>query len=125
MPAYGFVVYFQQGATSIQLPRPEQGNTERYDFSRINRRSRGGDLILFRDEQWPKTKTLTVTFNWLSEAQKQAMLAFMQQTVGQTVVYVDHYGYTWDGFIMSPAAQVTQESLNNKSLTIDFQGVRR
>jgi hypothetical protein len=123
-PVQNFV-YFQQGSTSIAFPRPEPGNVLRFDFSRINRRSRGGDLILFRDEQWPKTKTHTLTFNWLSEIQKQQLLTFMQNTIGQIVVYVDHYGYTWDGFIMTPAAQFTQESLNNKSVTLDFQGVRR
>jgi hypothetical protein len=117
------VVYFEQTPLSIQLPRPEIGNNERFDFSRINRRSRGGDLILFRDEQWPKTKTLTLTFAWLSEFQKHEILDFMQKTIGQEIVYIDHYGRTWDGFIMTPAAPVTQQSLNDLSLTLDFQGI--
>lgn len=118
------IVVFSQGTTNIELPRPEIGNTERYDFTRINRRSRGGDLIVFRDEQWPKTKTLAITFNWLTENQKQDILSFMQTTVGQQVNFQDHYGNTWLGFIMTPANKVTQESRNNKSLSLEFQGVK-
>lgn len=122
MAVMRYVVTIEQGDTVITLPRPEYGNAERFDFSRINRRSRGGDLILFRNEQWPRTKTLSLTFNWLSEQQKQQMLAFMQATIGQRVIYRDHYGNVWLGFIMTPAAEVVQESLNNKALTLDFQG---
>jgi hypothetical protein len=117
-----YVVSFEQGATVIQMPRPEIGNVERFDFTRVNRRSRGGDLILFRNESWPKTKTLSLTFNWITDLQKQQILNFMQATIGQRVTYRDHYGSTWLGFIMTPAAQVVQESLNNQAITLDFQG---
>lgn len=118
-------VMFSQGSIIIKLPRPELGNQERFDFTRINRRSRGGDLIVYRDNQWPRTKTLTLTFAWLSEAQKQSILSFIQSTVGQEVSYADHYGNTWNGFIMTPTNKVVQESLNNKTLSLEFQGVKQ
>lgn len=117
--------YLQFGATNIQLPRPEYGNNKKFDFSRINRRSRGGDLIIFRDEEWPKTVTLNMSFHWLKETQKVQLLQFMYDTLGKQVVFLDHYGNTWDGYIMTPSAQIVQESINNKTLNIDFQGVKR
>jgi hypothetical protein len=115
-------VHFIKDGQDIRLPRPEYGNGKRLDFTRINRRSRGGDLIVYRDPQWPKTKTLTLTFAWLTEAQKQALLSFLHQFLATPVQYHDHYGDVWEGIIMTPAANIVQESLNNLTVTLDFQG---
>lgn len=115
-------VYFLAGSTTITLPRPEIGNTKRLDFTRINRRSRGGDLIVFRDPSWPKTITLALTFNWLKETDKTVLFQFMLDNLGKEVEYRDHYGKVWDGFIMTPTAQVTRESKNNRTITLEFQG---
>lgn len=124
-PAPDASVQFIYDGITIALPRPEIGNTLTLNFTRVNRRTRGGDLVIYSDEQWPKTKTLNLTFAWLKPEQKTALLKMMQDTVGRELVYEDHYGFVWDGFIMTPAAKVTQESLNNKQVSIDFQGVRR
>jgi hypothetical protein len=110
---------------TLTLPRPELGNAKRFDFTRINRRSRGGDLILYRDEIWPRTKTLILSFTWLPEQQITDILLFLKATLGRSIVYNDHYGKVWNGFIMTPATQIVFESRNNRSITIEFQGVEQ
>lgn len=120
----GNFVYLESldGIPSIKLNRPEYGNVLRLDMTRINRRSRGGDLIVFREESWPKTKTLVLTFAWISDNSKRLLLKFFKDYLGQKVRYIDHLGFTWEGFIMTPAAQIIQNSRNDKNVSIEFQG---
>lgn len=109
-------------SVSIRLPRPEYGNIKKLDMTRINRRSRGGDLIVYSDSIWPKTKTLSLTFSWLSSKTVEELKQFFQQFLGKEIKYFDHLGFIWLGYIMSPAAQVIQQGRNDKTISIEFQG---
>lgn len=117
-------VRFTFAALSVELPRPELENGLRLDFTRINRRTRGGDLVVFADSAWPKTKTLTLRFMFYGETKAENVRSFLKQTLGKQVQYEDHYGATWQGLIMTPAAEIVQENRFLKSVALEFQGMR-
>ena len=117
-------VSFSYGGITLTLPKPDMGDGDKFDFTRINRRSRGNTLIIYRDPVWPKTRTLSLTFSWLNESQVYSILDFLELTLGKEIQYVDHREVTWNGFIMTPAAQLTQTSRPDLAITLDFQGVK-
>lgn len=117
-------VRFVFGSTTLHLPRPQPANTQRFDFTRINRRTRGGDLILYSSPMWPKTKTLGMQFILYGENRAQEVLQFLELTAGKRVNFFDHYGNTWLGFIMTPTSQIVQDDRMSKSINIEFQGVK-
>lgn len=125
LPVYVAVdksVTFTFGSTILTLPKPDMNNADKFDFNRINRRSRGNTLIVYRDPTWPKTRTLSLSFSWIKENKLYEILSFLDLTLGREVFYIDHHGVQWKGIIMTPAAQLTQESSANIGLVLEFQG---
>lgn len=98
----------QYGDTVIVLPSPNFGNSERLSFTRINRKTRGGDLMVFRDQAWPKDDILTYEFDHLSEPIAQSLLRFFAQTLGRDVTLTDHESRKWIGYVLTPGQDVLQ-----------------
>jgi len=62
----------------IYLRGPELGNVDQFNTQRINRESRGGHLVVFRDFYWPRTKTMRFSFTGLTEQEGQEVLDFVE-----------------------------------------------
>ncbi len=115
-------VTFSLNSLAVTLRSPEFNNTEKITQNRIMRRSRAGDLIIFRDSQWPATEVLHMDFAYLTSKQSQDLLNFMRETIGLAIKFVDNEQRTWNGFIMTPATQVAEQLRNCFSTTLEFQG---
>ncbi len=102
--------------------RPTLGNKNELAFQRISRRSRGGDLIIFRDEDWPKTETLSLTFDFLKESDATDFLYFISLTLGSFVYYTDHENRQWLGVIQNPDAECVQAGRYSYQVSIIFEG---
>jgi len=102
-------VTFSYGSLSIGLRNPELGNTAKMGWGRIQRENRGGDLNIFRDPQWPKYHIQELEFRLLKAVDKQALLNFVKQTLGQIITYVDYESRTWLVIITNPFLNFTQE----------------
>lgn len=122
MMATGGTVKFVFGSTELVLPRPEPDNTLRLDFTRVNRRTRGGDLVVYAASAWPKTKTQNLTFTFFKEVNAERVKEFLKMTLGKRVEYHAHDGVIWSGFIMTPAAEVSHDTRMLRSVNIEFQG---
>jgi hypothetical protein len=89
------MVTLTYGPRTVTLRDPEFGNGLKVETARLSQRTRGGDLILFRDPAWPVTKTTTL---------------------------VDFEGVTRVGVITTPAAEVVQTGRGCQfDATFDFQ----
>jgi len=106
---------------SIILRAPDFGNREGVQTTRINRESRGGTLIIYRDPDWPKFVRLTVQFSVLSAAQARGLLGFMERNVGQEVGVQDHEGRTWKGTIINPDESIVHDGRGGYSATIEIE----
>jgi hypothetical protein len=115
-------VRFTYGGEVIYLRKPDFDDTYKYDFTRINQRSRGGDLIIGRDAIWPETKTFTITFTYLSQAEIDRMLSFMKLSLGKRCRYLNYDNVEWEGFITNPQTEARQIGRSNMSMSIEFEG---
>jgi len=108
--------------TSVQLRNPDFGNRDSFSYSRIMRRTRAGNLIVFRDQTWPASRTFSFTFSALKPDIAEQLLSFMEATIGKSIQVLDYENRLWDAIIMTPAAEVSEQFRNAKSITLDFQG---
>ena len=115
------MITLTKGTLSIQLRSPEFGNTDALEIRRINRKTRGGDILVFRDPQWPKTRTFQLKFQFLKEDDLSRLLNFMHVTLGQIVTFVDHEGRSWNGIIITPTDEVSVPGRNNFAAQFSFQ----
>jgi hypothetical protein len=104
------------------LRKPEFDDSYSYDFTRINRQSRGGDLLIARDPIWPSTKSLSLRFTYLKQSEIDLLLDFMKLTLGKRCRYLNYDNVEWEGFITNPQAVTQQIGRSNHTITIEFQG---
>jgi hypothetical protein len=115
-------VRFKYGDYQFYLRKPDFDDSYSYDFTRINRRSRGGDLLISRDPIWPKTIDLNIRFTYLSQAEIDKLLYFMELSLGKRCRYLNYDNVEWEGFITNPQAVAQQVGRSNQAITIEFQG---
>lgn len=116
------IVVFNLDGKEYHFRQPVFGNGDEIAFQRVNRRSRGGDLILFRDNEWPKTETLNLTFDFLNEADADRLLTLVKDSCGIYLYYRDHENKVWYGFIKNPDTGKTQQGRNSFQVPIIFEG---
>lgn len=115
-------VTFTVGTRNYDFRRPIFGNSDQISFQRVNRRSRGGDLIIFRDAEWPKTEQLHLTFDFQEESDYRRMIDLVVATVGKIIRYRDHENRLWEGVIANPEVEASQVSKNSWVIPIVFEG---
>jgi hypothetical protein len=108
--------------TTLQLNNPEFSNKEQFGFQRIYRESRAGTLKVFADPTWPKYHTLSFEFSYLSQTKADALLAFLNESLGKEIKLLDHENRIWRGIITNPDDQVSQDVRNGRSASITFEG---
>lgn len=101
---------------------PEMGNTAELSFQRATNTTRGGDLIIFRDADWPKTEKLTFKFDFCHEADGQRLKNFLRQSIGQFIYYRDHENKLWHGVITNPEADLVQAGRQSWQIEVQFEG---
>ncbi len=115
-------VTFSFAGRNYVFRRPIMGNTDAISFQRINRRTRGGDLIIYRDAEWPKTEVQALSFDFINDAESKQFLAFIRETLGCYIAYRDHENKLWNGFVQNPDAEVDQSGQSSFRITIQFEG---
>lgn len=116
------MILFSYAEFAWSFRNPLMGNEQNLTFQRINRHTRGGDLIVFRDADWPKTEELVITFSFDQETDAIKMKEMLRITLGQVITYVDHESITWSGYIKNPDTAVTQVGRNSYNIQINFEG---
>ena len=116
------IVQFSLDSRDYQFRQPDLGNSNKLAFQRVNSRSRGGDIILFRDGDWPKTETQSLTFTFTCSPDADRFKYFLRLTLGRFLTYQDHEGQLWFGTITTPDAQMVQTGKNSWAITIEFEG---
>lgn len=118
-------VTFTFGAFTFQVRKPDFDNSTKLEFSRINRRSRGGDLIIYRDPMWPESITLMMSFSLLSPTDKDNFKRLFKVSLGELVRYDDYLGQSWSGIILNPGEPIVQYGLGDRFTTkVELQGSR-
>jgi hypothetical protein len=108
--------------TTLVLRNPEFQNKESLNFNRINRETRGGTLAVYADPDWPKAKVLTLTLRHLKQTQVDALLTFLQESLGKEIGLLDHENRQWRGIILNPDAEIAHVSREDRTVELQFEG---
>lgn len=114
----GFVV----AGVNYVFRNPELGNTDELSFQRVTNKTRGGDLILFRDPDWPKTEILSLKFIFPEEVDYRRMMNMIKVSVGLLIHYTDHENRVWYGVISNPETEGTQTGRFSWEIDLKFEG---
>lgn len=116
-------VIFAYQTLAIVLPRPDLGDSDSLEHTRVNRRNRGNELQLFRESYWPKTEILKMKFSNMTVQEKDSLVAFMKVTTALPVQMTDYDGNLWNGIVIEPVQ--IQEELRECGFAaeVQFQGV--
>lgn len=117
-PTLQDVNFFLAGVVNETFRPPLFGNQDELAFQRINRRSRGGDLTIFRDSEWPMTETLHLNFDFPNQSSADRLINVLRQTIGQYVQYTDHEATAWLGIIKNPDAPRIQAGRNTFNIEV-------
>jgi hypothetical protein len=107
---------------SVTLRSPNFGNKDRLSFNRVLRETRGGTLIVFADQMWPKVQALVLNFSGLRSDQAQQLLAFLDAHLGEEVGVYDWEHRYWTGVITTPTDPVVQDGKDRFSASFEFEG---
>lgn len=109
---------------TLELKTPVFNDQEAIDLSRIQRRSIGGSLIVYRDDDWPKGFSLNYSFENLSLQNKDDIMNFVKQTLGKEIKFTDHVSKVYKVIITNPKDFISDE-LNTCGFTwkVNLQGI--
>ena len=111
------------GTLVLTLRNPEFGDSRNLEIARINRKTRGGDLVVFRDPMWPKTEVLRFAFDYLTETKAYALDHFLKVSLGQEITLVDYEGRSWTGIIRAPQGSIKQQGRCQYQADFEFEGI--
>jgi hypothetical protein len=109
---------------SINLPNPKFGDTHAIKFKRINRTSRGNDLILVNPDpaDWTPTFIHKYDFEYLSAWEFDNFKAFILRNLGTPVTVLGLYlTDTWTVIMIQPDAAFAHVGRENRTTVVDMQ----
>ena len=106
---------------SVTVMSPDFENTESPQYTRVNKTTRGGDLIIFRDSQWPKTLVLSYSWSNLLYNDRVNLMNFIINTVGQIINLLDYEGVNHSVYIKNPDADFTLPVRHSNHVKLEFE----
>ncbi len=111
-------------SNTITLRVPELGNRNIVELQRINRKTRGGTLIVWSESQWPKNERMLVEIKAMTEAKATELLTFIALTLGQEFGYTDWENNTHKVVLLNPDTAIQRDGICKMSASLDFEVTR-
>ena len=105
----------------LTLDGPELGNRDLLGYTRINRETRGGTLVIFADPDWPKREQFNLQFIGLSEVESQEILKFLRDTLGKQIKLRDWEGNERTVITLTPGNPITREGYCKNMVDLNFE----
>jgi len=118
---------FTSPTSTLILANPNFGNDDTFSFTRIDRRTRGGDRKIFTDPKWAKWERLELTIEGIgcnndnTSTTLQDIIDFLNLTLGKEIGFADWEGRKWKGIIVAPETEIGESQLG-KTLQLTFEG---
>jgi hypothetical protein len=119
-----YTPYLGTPTEKVDLRAPELDNRDRNAYTRVNRETRGGKLIVYADPNWPNVRTMVVTVIGLTETEVDSFQSFTQNTIGNEIGVTDWEGQMWKGVITNPNEAAVQDGKERWTITFEFEGER-
>lgn len=108
--------------TTLVLKNPEFQNVDELQFTRIDRKTRGGDRKLFSDQDWGQLQTLRLRVEKLCDKDADEIINFLNASMGRTVTLFDWENRQWSGLISSSNTDVFTDENETTTFDIVFDG---
>jgi len=114
----------------LYLRSPETDDRHRIGYTRINRETRGGELSVYQDPNWPSIDTLLFTIVALSDGKGNCpdkindLLDFFQTNLGIEIMLHDWEGISWRGIITTPNEVAVEDRDGWWTMTFEFEGIQ-
>jgi hypothetical protein len=112
---------FVCGPDTVTVPAPNFDNSEKFEVLRVNRRSRGGDLKVFRAAYWPRTKVLTLQWAYLDYVMRNKIITFLRKNLGKQIVMYAYDDQVYTGVIRTPEAEFIETLAGQHTLKLEFE----
>jgi len=109
--------------TTLVLKNPDFGNSDVLRFTKVDRRTRGGDRKIFSDLGWGSTQSFELTISNVcsTDVTIDEMLDFLNTSLGEEIGLLDWENRQWKGIIVAPETDVTPQR-GGWSVRIIFEG---
>lgn len=109
------------GSMTVQLRNPQMGNTDSLEFTRLSRKTTGGDQIIYRDPNWPAIERLVFTVDTFNESEMAALKTFLKVSLGKQITYIDFEGVFWTAIIANPNTAIKQATINSYIVQLELE----
>ena len=109
--------------TTLVLKNPEMGNSDILRFTKIDRRTRGGDRKIFSDLEWGSTQSFDLTISDICQLNVtiDEMVDFLNDSLGKEIGLLDWENRQWKGVIITPETEITPQ-VGGFKIQIVFEG---
>lgn len=118
------MVRFQYSRTGLDFTvrNPVFGNTDTLEFSRVSRKSLGGDSIVYRDPTWPKAEVLSHTFDLPPcDIARDNLRQLIFDCLGDYFIYTDFCGNSWKAILKNPDTAITQNGISTFTVQMEME----
>ena len=113
---------FTSPTLTLILENPDFGNTDAFNFTRIDRKTRGGDRKLLTDGKWATWERLEVQITGIDcNATLAEIITFLNTSLGKEIGFADWEGRTWKGVIVAPDTNIIEQQ-TGRALQLVFEG---
>lgn len=115
---------FSAPTTTLELVNPEFGNDDTFRFSRIDRRTAGGDRKIFSDPAWGDRETLRLDIENISECKVTVdqVIDFLNTSLGAEIGVLDWENRQWKGYIDTPNTDIFKRDTDKYAFQLTFVG---
>jgi hypothetical protein len=113
---------YDSPTTTLYFNQPEWGNIHEIFQRRIDRTSRGGKRIVYRDSSWRKHEVIKITLTALTEAETTDLMTFFTNSAGTPVLYTDYESREWTVIMLNPDEQIVRDKSGN-TVSIEMETV--
>lgn len=99
--------------TTLYFNAPEFGNLHEVYQRRIDRLTRGGKRIVYRDSSWREHEVFKITITCITEAETMNLLTFLKNSTGSPVKYTDYNSIAWTVIILNPDERIVRDKIGN------------
>lgn len=107
--------------STLVLKSPVFGNTDTLRFTKLDRRTRGGDRKIFSDLDWGQTQSFELVVENICSPVIDDILDFLNASVGKEIGLQDWENRDWAGVIFAPDTEVIPQ-IGGWSVRIVFEG---
>ncbi len=91
---------------TVTLRNPEFGNIDRIDTNMIERESRHGSSITYKDADWPVIRTKVYNFTTITKTVIDGLKTFLTTSAGLKIKLTDHNGDSFTGIIATAENEI-------------------